>query len=203
MMVSSNPKPIMAPDPAAELESLALGIKRCQECRLHRSRLQAVPGEGPAGAELVFLGEGPGSREDQSGRPFVGRAGRLLDTLLRDNGIERTSVFITNCVKCRPPENRTPRRDELNTCTTLWLRRQLELISPRLVVLLGQVAARQMLGDPAAVTRLHGTIQQRGNLTCFVTYHPAAALRFDTIDAALRSDFERLGRWLAESAEIV
>jgi uracil-DNA glycosylase family 4 len=185
----------MTTDPAAELEWLALEIGRCEKCRLHQGRIHAVPGEGPAKAELVLLGEGPGAQEDREGRPFVGRAGRLLDTLLRDNGIERSEVFITNCVKCRPPENRTPRRDELGTCTTAWLHRQLDLIAPRLVVLLGQVATRQMLGEKATVTALHGTLQECEGRAYFVTYHPAAALRFAYIATALRTDFEALGRW--------
>ncbi len=188
----------MTLDPAAELEVLASGIRQCEKCRLHQSRRQAVPGEGPADAELVLIGEGPGGMEDRTGRPFVGPAGRLLDTLLRENAIERSKIFITNSVKCRPPENRTPRRDELDICTTTWLHRQLELIAPRLVVLLGQVATRQMLGDPATVTHLHGTVQTRGERVYFVTYHPAAALRFGAIDTALRADFEILSRYLKE-----
>lgn len=193
----------MAPDPATELESLALDIKRCEKCRLHQGRRHAVPGEGPADAGIVILGEGPGGVEDRTGRPFTGPAGKLLDALLRDNGIMRSEVFITNCVKCRPPENRTPRRDELATCSMAWLNRQLQLIAPRLVILLGQTATRQMLGREASVTHLHGTLHQRDERDYFVTYHPAAALRFDTIATALRADFQRLGKWLAERTEAV
>jgi uracil-DNA glycosylase family 4 len=189
----------MTIDTAAELDALAQGIRHCERCRLHESRTQAVPGEGPADAELVFLGEGPGGREDRTGRPFVGAAGKLLDHLLRDHGIDRSQVYITNCVKCRPPENRTPRRDELKTCTGAWLDRQLELIAPRLVVLLGQVAVRQMLGENHTVTVLHGTEAERDGRRYFITYHPAAALRFDTIRAALEADFEKLAQRLDES----
>lgn len=152
-----------------------------------------MPGEGPANAEIVVLGEGPGSKEDATGRPFVGPAGRYLDQLFQSRGIARDRLFITNCVKCRPPENRTPRRDELKTCTNLWLKQQIELISPKLVVLLGQIAARQMLGETATVSQLHGTLQTRNGQSYFVTYHPAAALRFDWIAVTLREDFEILG----------
>jgi DNA polymerase len=187
----------MAQESAIQLESLAFGIKRCEQCRLHESRHHAVPGEGPTDAELVFIGEGPGGKEDKLGRPFVGPAGQFLDVLLRDNGIDRRRAFITNCVKCRPPENRTPRRDELNACQSLWLNRQLALLSPRLIVLLGQVATQQMLGNTVSVTRWHGTVRRHGGRDYFISYHPAAALRFDSIAHALRADFGRLREWLA------
>lgn len=187
----------MAKESAVQLESLAFGIKRCEKCRLHESRHHAVPGEGPADAELVFIGEGPGSKEDKLGRPFIGPAGQFLDVLLRDNGLERRRVFITNCVKCRPPENRTPRRDELNTCASLWLSQQLALLSPRLIVLLGQVATQQILGNTVSVTRWHGTVRRHEGRDYFISYHPAAALRFDSIANALRDDFGRLRAWLA------
>jgi uracil-DNA glycosylase family 4 len=188
-------------DSSEQLENLAGGIRRCVACRLHESRRHAVPGEGPVNAEIMVLGEGPGGKEDAAGRPFVGPAGRYLDTLLRGQGIARDRLFITNCVKCRPPNNRTPRRDELKTCTKLWLERQLELISPKVIVLLGQVAARQMLGDTATVSDLHGTTQPRNGRSYFVTYHPAAALRFDWIAATLQEDFEILGKLLARSTD--
>ncbi|CAL1239922.1 uracil-DNA glycosylase [Candidatus Methylocalor cossyra] len=187
----------MASDPAAELEHLAAAIRRCQRCRLHEGRTRAVPGEGPPGAEWVLLGEGPGAAEDRTGRPFVGPAGRLLTELLTEAGLAREAVFITNCVKCRPPANRPPRRDELETCTGLWLHRQLDLIGPRLVVLLGQVATRQLLGDTATVGRCHGTLRQQDGRRYFVTYHPAAALRSPAVAAALRADFQILGGILA------
>lgn len=184
------------------LENLASGIRRCVACRLHESRRHAVPGEGPASAEIVLLGEGPGGKEDASGRPFVGPAGHYLDKLLANQGLARERLFITNCVKCRPPENRTPRRDELKTCTSLWLEKQLELISPKLIVLLGQVAARQMLGDTANVSDLHGKITNHNGRNYFVTYHPAAALRFDWVADAIRADFEDLGKLLTRPADL-
>jgi uracil-DNA glycosylase family 4 len=181
-----------AADVSAKLALLADGIRHCERCRLHEGRRHAVPGEGPADAEMVFLGEGPGGREDLTGRPFVGPAGRFLDALLKERGIDRSRVFITNCVKCRPPENRTPRRDELKICTATWLHPQLELLRPRRVVLLGQVAARQMLGEKATISALHGTALSQGGQTYFVTYHPSAALRFDAVADAIRADFEKL-----------
>ncbi|BBA37181.1 phage SPO1 DNA polymerase-related protein [Methylocaldum marinum] len=195
--------PVDAEESCEQLENLARGIRRCVACRLHQSRRQAVPGEGPANAEIVVLGEGPGSKEDATGRPFVGPAGRYLDQLFRSQGIARDRLFITNCVKCRPPENRTPRRDELKICTNLWLKQQIELISPKFIVLLGQIAARQMLGETATVSQLHGTVQTRNGQNYFVTYHPAAALRFDWVAVTLKEDFEILGsRHLRHSASV-
>jgi uracil-DNA glycosylase family 4 len=188
-------------DSSEQLENLASGIRRCVACRLHESRRLAVPGEGPANAEIVVLGEGPGGKEDAVGRPFVGPAGRLLDKLFQNEGISRDRLFITNCVKCRPPDNRTPRRDELKTCTSLWLQRQLDLISPRIIVLLGQVAARQMLGDTVTISELHGTMLEQDGRSYFVTYHPAAALRFDWVAATLREDFEVLGKLVTHATE--
>ncbi len=185
-----------------QLENLASGIRRCVACRLHESRRHAVPGEGPASAGIVLLGEGPGGKEDATGRPFVGPAGRYLDKLLENQGLTRKRLFITNCVKCRPPENRTPRRDELKTCTSLWLERQLELISPKLIVLLGQVAARQMLGDTATLSDWHGKRVSHNGRNYFVTYHPAAALRFDWVADTIRADFDVLGKLLARLADL-
>lgn len=183
---------------AAELETLAAGIRVCERCRLGQSRQYAVPGSGPATAKLVILGEAPGTTEDRLGQPFVGPAGKLLDSLLRDNGLERPRIFITNTVKCRPPRNRPPRQDELDICRRAWLDPQLAFINPRLVVLLGQVATHRMLGGTATVTALHGMVVDSAERSYFVSYHPAAALRFGQIAAALREDFAILGRWAAE-----
>lgn len=188
--------------PSEQLEDLASGIRRCVSCRLHKRRRHAVPGEGPASAEIVLLGEGPGGKEDATGRPFVGPAGHYLDKLLENQGLTRERLFITNCVKCRPPENRTPRRDELKTCTSLWLEKQLELISPNLIVLLGQVATRQMLGDTATVSDLHGKLANHKGQNYFVTYHPAAALRFDWVADTIHADFETLGKLLVRPADL-
>jgi DNA polymerase len=191
-------------DPAAlALAELAAGIRECPRCRLCRGRFRAVPGEGPARPRLVVLGEAPGAQEDRIGQPFAGLAGKLLDSLLRENGLDRANLFITNSVKCRPPANRTPRRDELDICRTAWLDRQLALLGPVPMVLLGQVATQLMLGPDALVSMLHGTAQRdKDGRPCFVAYHPAAALRFAPVRAALKEDFAALARWLAEVAPI-
>ena len=121
-------------------------IRVCVKCPLHASRTHAVPGEGPVPSEVFILGEGPGAREDHQGRPFVGPSGILLVQLLKTAGLTREDVYITSCVKCRPPNNRTPRTIELDTCQENWLNRQLDLVNPRIVVLLGKVAIGQILG---------------------------------------------------------
>lgn len=133
-------------NPHKELDRLAAGIRRCVKCRLCRERTHAVPGEGPAGAAVFFLGEAPGRNEDAAGRPFVGLAGRTLNRLLALAGLNRPDVFITSCVKCRPPHNRLPRADELTICKQAWLLEQVRLVNPRIVVLLGATAIRQLLG---------------------------------------------------------
>lgn len=183
---------------ALELAALAAGVRECPQCRLCRSRFRAVPGEGPPRPRLVLLGEAPGAQEDRVGQPFVGPAGKLLNSLLRENGLDRAELFVTNSVKCRPPANRAPRRDELDICRAAWLDRQLALLGAAPLVLLGQVATQLMLGPDALVSALHGTARRdKDGRACFVAYHPAAALRFVPVRAALREDFAALGRWLA------
>lgn len=190
-----------------ELERLARGIQRCHRCRLHRTRTHAVAGEGPADAEIVLIGEAPGAREDETGRPFVGRSGELLGELLDEATLRREEVFITSCVKCRPPKNRTPRRDELETCGQSWMTRQVDLLQPSLVVLLGRTAIRAVHAERGKLADLHGLLREsdrnaraptqpadRKGCRFFLTYHPAAGVRSTRTRRALREDFRRLGR---------
>ncbi|RKQ88834.1 uracil-DNA glycosylase [Brockia lithotrophica] len=159
------------------LDELAREIRRCNRCPLAEERIRAVPGEGPEDAPVVFIGEGPGADEDRTGRPFVGRAGRYFDEVLAKVGIPRSGIYITNVVKCRPPGNRVPRPEEAAACLPfLW--RQIELIRPKVLVLLGGVAARYVLKDGRGVGELRGT--WHGPLKeayVLVTYHPAGVLR--------------------------
>ena len=115
-----------------QMQDLDDGIRVCVKCPLHETRTHAVPGEGPVGAAVFFLGEAPGGREDKLGRPFVGPSGRLLESLLETAGLARAEVYITSCVKCRPPNNRTPHTGELDTCQQAWLNRQIELVDPKI-----------------------------------------------------------------------
>ena len=168
------------------LEAIAAEVRVCTKCRLHETRTLAVPGEGDPETEVVFVGEGPGFNEDRSGRPFVGRAGDLLVKLLGSIGWRRDEVFITNIVKCRPPENRDPFPDEVATCAP-YLRRQLEVLDPAVIVTLGRHSmARFMPG--ARISQAHGTVRpvdpETGarDATVFAMYHPAAALRTPAIE---------------------
>ncbi len=150
-------------------------IKECQLCSLSKSRTQAVPGEGPQNADLVILGEAPGRKEDLQGRPFVGASGKLLTELLAGAGIDRSTVFITNTVKCRPPDNRPPTPREREICSP-FLQRQLLLVKPKVVCLAGRVPAETILGIRVRMSAMHGKQFEREGQTFYVIYHPAAGL---------------------------
>ncbi len=176
------------------LEDLRSRIISCQLCRLARSRTNAVPGDGPKDARIMLIGEAPGAEEDLTGRPFVGRAGRLLDKLLADAGIERSQVFITSVNKCRPPNNRKPKVDEMEICVGTYLRPQMELISPKVVCLMGNVASQAVIGKQG-VTSIHGQVY---NGRFLVTFHPAAILRNMNLKDAFVSDLKTV-RNIAEA----
>jgi uracil-DNA glycosylase len=161
----------------AALEVIASEVRSCTRCRLHETRTLAVPGEGDPDTEVVFVGEGPGMNEDREGRPFVGRAGGLLVRLLGSIGWQRDDVFITNVVKCRPPGNRTPKALEVARCSG-WLRRQLELLDPPVVVALGLSAAKWFLGPRTVLGQVRGRPHQVDGRPVWATYHPSAAIRF-------------------------
>ncbi|HNS03484.1 MAG TPA: uracil-DNA glycosylase [Anaerolineae bacterium] len=180
----------------SELEQLAAQIRACQRCRLAQTRGQAVPGEGPANAPILLIGEGPGFHEDRQGRPFVGRSGDLLEKLLASIGLRRGDVFIANVVKCRPPENRDPLPDEIEACRP-YLDRQTALIGPRLVLTLGRISlARYFPGQ--SITRIHGQIRWVDHVGYVPMFHPAAALRNPQWMAAMRADFAQLAPLVAE-----
>jgi uracil-DNA glycosylase family 4 len=159
-----------------------------------------VFGSGNADAELMFVGEAPGANEDRLGVPFVGQAGKLLDTLLAEIGLEREDVFICNVLKCRPPGNRDPQPNEIETCQG-YLRSQVELIQPQLICTLGNFATKLLRGDPTGITRLHGQEEERvigaRAVRLYPLYHPAAALYTPRTLEALRADFQRIPGLLA------
>jgi DNA polymerase len=167
----------------------------CQRCPLHQTRTQVVFGSGNADAELMFVGEAPGANEDRMGLPFVGQAGKLLDKLLAEIGLERADVFICNVLKCRPPGNRDPQPNEIETCQG-YLRSQVELIEPKLICTLGNFATKLLRGDPTGITRLHGQEEERvigvRAVRLYPIYHPAAALYTPRTLEALRADFQRI-----------
>lgn len=159
------------------LESLAHGIERCRKCPLAEHRQHAVPGEGPQEAAVMLVGEAPGAKEDETGRPFAGMAGTVLDQILEAAGWRRDELFVTSSVKCRPPDNRTPHAGELATCREAWLDPQIEALSPRVVVLLGRVAVRCVLGIDDPLAGVHGQAIERDGRRYVITYHPAGAMR--------------------------
>ena len=164
----------------------------CTKCPLSETRTQVVFGNGNADADLMFVGEAPGAEEDRQGLPFVGRAGRLLDELLGEIGMSREDVFVGNTLKCRPPGNRDPQPEEIETCRP-YLERQVELIQPRVLATLGNFATKLLSGNPTGITKVRGTpqIRELGARTVFLLplLHPAAALRTPSLAETLRQDF--------------
>lgn len=177
------------------LDELAALIRECTRCRLHESRTLAVPGDGKYSARFMIVGEGPGRDEDRSGLPFVGASGQFLNDVLAGTGLDRRDFFITNIVKCRPPGNRTPRRDEITTCTTNYLREQIALLKPKLVVLLGGVAVKTLLGAKS-VEEVRGRIVEHEGRRFFATYHPAVRFYREELAVKVREDFAQLQREL-------
>jgi uracil-DNA glycosylase len=188
------------------LQEAAHEASTCTKCRLAGGRTQVVYGTGNADADLMFIGEGPGYYEDKQGEPFVGAAGQLLNRMLEEIGVRRADVRITNVILCRPPGNRDPMPDEVETCIP-WLREQIELVDPRVIVTLGNFATRFMLDKPVSISRVRGQRFPLEGRTVIPTFHPAAILRgggeASTQMVALRSDFQEIKRALAEMPEPV
>jgi uracil-DNA glycosylase len=182
------------------LVALYQEARACTRCPLHQSRTKVVFGAGNADADLMFVGEAPGQQEDVQGLPFVGRAGKLLDQLLEEVGLERADVFITNVLKSRPPQNRDPLPQEIANCQG-YLFRQLELIQPRVVCTLGNFSTKLLRADPTGITRLHGREEVRPIgprvVRLYPLYHPAAALYTPRMLETLRGDFARIPELLA------
>jgi DNA polymerase len=176
------------------LEKIAAEVRGCPLCKLSRTRRNAVPGEGQLSARVLFVGEAPGRSEDEKGRPFVGAAGKILDELLRKAGIERSRVFITNVVKCRPPGNRIPEEDEVSACTA-YLERQLDLIQPKVICVLGRTAYSSLLGGES-ITANRGKIIEKNGRKYFLTIHPAAAIYRRSLVSVLEGDLKKLARTL-------
>jgi uracil-DNA glycosylase family 4 len=175
------------------LEELDAKIRVCVQCPLHKSRTLAVPGEGKATAPVMIIGEAPGRNEDQTGRPFVGSSGKYLDSVLEGTGFNRLDFFITNIVKCRPPANRTPKANEVETCTSLYLFEQISVINPRLIMLLGGVAVKTMLGFKT-VEAARGRIIEHDGREFIATYHPAVRFYREELAEKIKEDFAVLKR---------
>jgi uracil-DNA glycosylase len=177
------------------LDDVAARVRGCFSCALSKTRTQAVPGEGDPNAQVMFIGEAPGFNEDQQGRPFVGQAGKLLDDLLAQAGLSRSTVFIANVLKCRPPNNRDPLPDEIEACSS-HLQAQIEAIDPKVIVTLGRYSLQRFLPG-AAISRVHGQRFMKDDRTVVPMYHPAAALHQGSLRAVIEEDFRKLPGYLA------
>jgi uracil-DNA glycosylase len=179
------------------LEQVASAVSVCRKCDLHYSRKKAVPGEGPSNAEIMLIGEGPGFYENEQGRPFVGAAGKFLEELLSSIGLKREDVFITNIVKCRPPNNRDPRPEEIEACAGDYLEQQIQAINPKVIVTLGRYSMARFLPD-VKISSVHGrAMRVRGRLVVPM-FHPAAALHQPSLRPSLVADFAALPDLIAK-----
>ena len=187
-----------------DLQAYGEAVAVCTRCRLSQGRTQVVFGSGSPDADLMFVGEAPGFHEDRQGLPFVGQAGKLLETLLAQIGLQRGDVYIANVLKCRPPGNRDPQPDEIEACEA-HLFRQIELIQPTVVATLGNFATKLLSGRPLGITRVHGQEQETTvgsrKVLLYPLYHPAAALYTPAMLKVLESDFARLPELLGRSLE--
>ncbi len=172
------------------LEKLANQIKKCKKCPLWKSRIKAVPGEGPVSAKIICVGQAPGSKENKTGRPFIGRAGQFLNQLLKSAKNKREKVFITSPIKCFPPKNRKPTKKEIKACLP-YLKKQIEIINPQKFILLGGVAFSVFFPDEK-LKDFRGKFIKKGGKKYFISYHPAAGIRFQKFKKILEKDFRKL-----------
>ncbi len=175
-------------------------IKVCHKCEISKARTNAVPGEGPENAEIMFIGEAPGFNEDKQGRPFVGQAGQFLDKLLASINLDRKKVYITNVIKTRPPDNRDPSPIEIQNCAP-WLERQLEIIKPKMIVTLGRYSMAKFFPGKS-ISKIHGTAVKSGGVICFAMYHPAAALHQQSLRMTLEEDMKKIPKILEEMKNV-
>ncbi len=178
------------------MDRLVAEVAVCTQCILHKGRVKAVPGEGPAHADIMFVGEGPGFHENQQGRPFVGPAGQFLDELLASIGLKREQVYITNVVKCRPPGNRDPLPEEIEACKQ-YLDRQIALIRPKVIVTLGRFSMARAFPNEK-ISRIHGQPKKVDGIVYVPMFHPAAALHQPSLKRTVEEDFQSLLSILAD-----
>ena len=184
------------PSAAEAVAQIASDISGCTLCDLHENRTQTVPGAGSPTAEIMFIGEAPGKVEDEEGVPFVGRSGQYLNYLLKQIDLDRGDVFITNVVKCRPPNNRDPKSDEISSCKP-YLDRQIETINPSVIVTVGRFSMERYF-PKAKISKIHGQPKYEGGYAYYPIYHPAAALRNPRLRRDMEDDFKRLLEVIAE-----
>lgn len=187
-------------NPEDILKQVGEEVSICTKCELHHSRKNAVPGEGPANSDIMLIGEGPGFHENEQGRPFVGAAGKFLEELLSDIGLSREEVFISNVVKCRPPGNRDPHPNEVETCTSNYLDRQIAAINPKVIVTLGRFSMNLLMPN-SKISQVHGQALKIHGRLVVPMYHPAAALHQGSLRPVIKQDFSQLPQLIAEAAE--
>ena len=179
------------------LREVAVEVSTCSKCNLCKGRTRAVPGEGNTDAKILFIGEGPGFHEDKQGRPFVGPAGQFLDELLESINLKRANVFITNVVKCRPPNNRDPLLEEIDACND-YLDRQIAAIKPQVIVTLGRYSMAKFFGSEK-ISSIHGRARKKDAYICIAMYHPAAGLHQASLKDVIRNDFKKIPLVVAEA----
>jgi uracil-DNA glycosylase family 4 len=179
------------------LAQIAQEVTVCQKCVLHHSRKNSVPGEGPENSEIMFIGEGPGFHENEQGRPFVGAAGKFLNELLAQAGMQRADVWIGNVVKCRPPGNRDPLPEELAACD-VYLERQIAAINPKIIITLGRFSMGKFMPG-VKISSVHGQMRRIGDRFVIAMFHPAAALHQAALKPSIMKDFAELPRLLEQA----
>ena len=179
------------------LREVAAEVSTCSKCNLCKSRTKAVPGEGNPHARILFIGEGPGFHEDKQGRPFVGPAGQFLDELLQSINLKRADVFITNVVKCRPPNNRDPLPEEISACND-YLDRQIAALKPEVIVTLGRYSMAKFFSGEK-ISAIHGRARKKDGYICIAMYHPAAGLHQASLKDVIRQDFKKIPLVIAEA----
>jgi uracil-DNA glycosylase family 4 len=183
------------------LTELYKEIALCQQCEIARFRTKVVPGEGAENADIMFIGEAPGWHEDQQGRPFVGPAGQFLDELIKSIGLERKKVYIANVIKCRPTGNRDPLPIEIQNCRK-WLDRQMELISPKVIITLGRYSMSMFFPDKS-ISKIHGTAMRKDGVVYVAMYHPAAALHQQSLRQVIKEDMLKIPAFLKQEEKVV
>ena len=173
-----------------ELQNVKENVIKCTKCDLCKTRINAVPGKGNFQSDVIFVGEAPGKNEDQNGEPFIGVAGKKLSVALEEAGISRDNVYITNIVKCRPPNNRVPTTNERDTCKE-YLKQEIAIIKPKLICILGNTAFNSILGG-SEITKFRGKVVRKDNLLYFLTIHPAATIYNQKLIDVLKNDIVKL-----------
>ncbi|MDP6303665.1 MAG: uracil-DNA glycosylase [Candidatus Nitrosopelagicus sp.] len=176
-----------------KLDSVAKNVRECKKCELCETRIMAVPGKGNFDADVIFVGEAPGKNEDIHGEPFVGAAGKRLDMILEDTGINREDVYITNIVKCRPPKNRVPSKKEEESCNE-FINQEIEIINPKIICVMGNTAYGTLL-DGKEITKNHGKIVEKDGRKFFVTFHPAATIYNQKLVDELKNNLRKMQKF--------